>query len=98
MVVIAEAGESALFRFEISQNFGDRFDILRFVRNVIARQHEHIGFQTIGDLDGAPDVIEISERAVMNVRKMQDAKAVQLFRICQIKRTIASIEIADKEK
>lgn len=79
MVVIAETGESTEFRLQAAQNFRNRPDVFSLVRHVITRQCEKIRLQAIRELNGALDMIQAGEGAVMCVRKVDDAEPVELF-------------------
>src|SRR5215218_5854322 len=66
VIVVPEAGVRAEFGLEPPEHFGDGGDVTLLVRNVIARQHEHVRLEPVRDLDRAFDVFEPRERAVMN--------------------------------
>ena len=80
MVVVAEAGVNTEFGFQAAENLGNRLDVLAFMRDVVARKDEHIRLKPVRDLHRPANVVERSERTVMNVREMNDAKPIKPFR------------------
>ena len=50
------------------------------MRDVIAREAEHVRLEAVSERYGAFDMCEAGERAVMGVGEMNDAETVELFR------------------
>lgn len=80
MVVVAEAGVSTEFGFQAAENLGNRLDVLAFMRDVVARKYKQIWLKPVRNLHRSANMVKRSERAVMNVREVNDAKPVELFR------------------
>ena len=80
MVVVSKAGECPELRTEFAEHLRDGRNVLLFVRHVIAGQQEHVGLETVGDLDGSLDVVEVRKWTVMDVGKMDDLEPVKFLR------------------
>ena len=77
MVVIAEDGENAQRRAQGTERTRCARDVIRRMRNVIARERDQIGLQRVGETDGLGDLIFAQKRAVMDVGKLREFETVK---------------------
>ncbi len=80
VVVVAEDGVDAAARAQPTEHVGAGLDVLALVRDVVARQRDDVGLEAVGHLDGALDLLAAREGAVVDVREVDDAEAVEFAR------------------
>ena len=66
--------------FEPPQSFGDRSDVCGIVRDIVAGQDEHVGFEPVRHLHRTLNVFKRGKWAVVRVGKLDDLEAVKLRR------------------
>src|SRR5690349_8301931 len=80
MVMITQDGIDAILRFQTTQHLRARRGIMPFLGNVVAGERDDVGLKPVSSVDGALDLVAVRERSVMNIGKLNDAKAVERFR------------------
>src|ERR1051325_2305239 len=79
MIVIAEHGPNAFRRIQRRKCFGARLDKATIRSAVIAGEHKHIRLCLLRETNHASHLAETKDAAVMNVRELSDAKALEPF-------------------
>ena len=79
VVVVADHGPGAFGRFDGGEGLGARLDVAAARGRVVAGEHDHVGAGAAREFDHAPDLLGGDEPAVMHVRQLGDAEAVETF-------------------
>ena len=77
VVVIPQYGINAISGFQSTQHLRARCSVLSLFGDVIACENDDVGLEPVRGLDGLLDLFLARKRAVMNVGKLHDAKAVE---------------------
>ena len=80
MVVIAQHCIDAVSRTQGAQQFRAGCSVSTFLGNIVTGKRYYVGTQTIGSLNRPFDLLAAREGAVMNVRKLNNPKTVELTR------------------
>src|SRR5882672_9724224 len=89
MIVITQHCIHTVASSQPAKQLGTRRGILSIVRDVIPSKRDDVGFQTVGGLNCASNLVAAGKSAVMHVRDMDDAETLEgLWEPLQIDRSV----------